>query len=72
MKVVLEVDTKNLKPNDILIYKDKKWTNVSKESFLKSHLEQIEKFKIETTKRLEENQKQINTMAKAIKTLLGE
>lgn len=75
------IDTQSFKPseNNIIVFKDGKWSIISRQTYLAYQ----DKILLEQSKKIDELEKQIklyeeditkkiNTMAKSIKTLLGE
>ena len=68
MNIVLDVkNAKEIKENDILIYKNGKWTIVSKESFFASYLEEQRKLNNKYEEHIEKLEKDLVNLAKIVK-----
>lgn len=70
-KVVIELD-KNLTENEILIYKNGKLLSVDIHELLVPEIIKLRELEQNILQYQEEVNKNLNTMAKAIKTLIGE
>lgn len=70
-KVVIELD-KNLTENEILIYKEGKLFSVDIHELLVPEINKLRELEKNILQYQEEVNKNLNTMAKAIKTLIGE
>ena len=68
MKIVLDIQLDGeLKENDIIVYKDKKWKVVSKESFFAKHNEKQNKEIGSLKKDVEKLKKDLVNLAKIVK-----